>query len=165
MHYILFYPITLEDRWGTTDEFPTMPFHLVLFLAGKVYFCPLFDTVFPPLHLSASFSLSFRCALYIGLFLLSQKTLKHGGTILVSVSWRGSGVHHILQWLPGSFCQPTHWSHGPGMKLSTVSGSISSQKPANRILAIFLPPMLTFPSCSSIWHQTYPFEKNVEEDG
>ena len=27
---ILFYPITLEDRRGTTDNFATIPFHLVL---------------------------------------------------------------------------------------------------------------------------------------
>ena len=28
---ILFYPITLEGHRGTTDEFATIPFHLVLF--------------------------------------------------------------------------------------------------------------------------------------
>ena len=65
---ILFYPITLEGRWGTTDEFATTPFHLDLFSAAlvelaKSIFCPLFDIVFPPLLLSASFSFSFHCAL------------------------------------------------------------------------------------------------------
>ena len=30
---ILFYPTTLEGRRGTTDEFATIPFHLVLFSA------------------------------------------------------------------------------------------------------------------------------------
>ena len=30
----LFYPITLEGRRGTTDEFATIPFHLVLFSAA-----------------------------------------------------------------------------------------------------------------------------------
>ena len=30
---ILFYPITLEGRRGTTDELATIPFHLVLFSA------------------------------------------------------------------------------------------------------------------------------------
>ena len=29
---ILFYPITLEGRRGTTDEFAKIPFHFVLFL-------------------------------------------------------------------------------------------------------------------------------------
>ena len=33
---ILFYPITLESRRGTTDEFATIPFHLVLFSAALV---------------------------------------------------------------------------------------------------------------------------------
>ena len=46
---ILFYPITLGGRRGNTD--------------GKVHSCPLFDIVFPPLFLSASFSFSFHCAL------------------------------------------------------------------------------------------------------
>ena len=31
---ILFYPLTLKGRWGTTDEFATIPFHLVLFSAA-----------------------------------------------------------------------------------------------------------------------------------
>ena len=34
MKYILFYPITLEGRWGTTDEFATI--HLDLFSAALV---------------------------------------------------------------------------------------------------------------------------------
>ena len=33
---ILFYPITLKGCRGTTDEFATIPFHLVLFSAGLV---------------------------------------------------------------------------------------------------------------------------------
>ena len=33
---ILFYPITLEGRRGTTDEVATIPFHLVLFSAVLV---------------------------------------------------------------------------------------------------------------------------------
>ena len=33
---ILFYPIILEGHRGTTDEFGTMPFHLVLFSAAPV---------------------------------------------------------------------------------------------------------------------------------
>ena len=32
--YSLFYPITLESHRGTTDEFATIPFHLVLFSAA-----------------------------------------------------------------------------------------------------------------------------------
>ena len=39
---ILFYPITLEGRRGTTDEFATTPFHLDLFSAALVviFRCP-----------------------------------------------------------------------------------------------------------------------------
>ena len=33
---ILFYPITLEGRQGTTGEFAIIPFHLLLFSAGLV---------------------------------------------------------------------------------------------------------------------------------
>ena len=33
---ILFYPITLEGRRGTTDKFTTIPFHLDLFSAALV---------------------------------------------------------------------------------------------------------------------------------
>ena len=36
MNSILFYPITLEGRRGTTDEFATTPFHLDLFSAALV---------------------------------------------------------------------------------------------------------------------------------
>ena len=34
--YIIFYPITLEVRRGTTDEFATISFHLDLFSAALV---------------------------------------------------------------------------------------------------------------------------------
>ena len=49
---------------------------------------------------------------------------------------------------------------------SCSSSARESMSSANRRLVIFLPPMLTFPSCSSrasIRHD--PFEKNVEEGG
>ena len=36
VYSILFYPITLEGRRGTTDEFATIPFHLDLFSAALV---------------------------------------------------------------------------------------------------------------------------------
>ena len=66
LHYILFNPITLEGRLGTTDDFATIPFHLGLFSA-------------------ASYSLSYYCALYLS-SLLNQKTMRHGQTTLVSIS-------------------------------------------------------------------------------
>ena len=36
LFHFLFYPIILGGRWGTTDEFATIPFHLVLFSAALV---------------------------------------------------------------------------------------------------------------------------------
>ena len=36
LFYFLFYPITLEGRRGTADEFATIPFHLDLFSAALV---------------------------------------------------------------------------------------------------------------------------------
>ena len=41
----LFYPITLEGRRGTTDEFATIPFHLDLFSAAlvEIYNVPFFN--------------------------------------------------------------------------------------------------------------------------
>ena len=45
--FILLYPITLEGRRGTKDEFATIPFHLVLFSATLVHSRPLFDIFFP----------------------------------------------------------------------------------------------------------------------
>ena len=35
-HSTLFYPVTLDGRRGTTDQFATNPFHLDLFLAALV---------------------------------------------------------------------------------------------------------------------------------
>ena len=69
-------------------------FHSCPFLSSHLFFClPLLFLSMCPVKLS----------------LLNQKTLNWGQTILVSVSWPGSGIHHILQWLLGSFCGPTHW--------------------------------------------------------
>ena len=53
---ILFYPITLEGRRGTTDEFATIPFHLVLFSAALV------ELAMPiPVHSLILFSHLFFC--------------------------------------------------------------------------------------------------------
>ena len=92
IYSILLYPITLEGRRGTTDEFATIPFHIDLFspalvelaksipvhsliLSSHLFFClPLF-------------LFSFFLSLYpVGLSLLNQKTFRHGQTILAFVS-------------------------------------------------------------------------------
>ena len=86
---ILFYPITLEGRRGTTDESATIHFHLVLFSAALVELAKSISVH----SLILSSHLFFRLPLFIvlslcpvGLSLLNQKTLKRGQTILVSVS-------------------------------------------------------------------------------
>ena len=39
---------------------------------------------------------------------------------------RSSSYSPMAAWI---FCEPPHWSHGPCMKCSIISGSISSQRP------------------------------------
>ena len=100
IYSILLHPITLEGRRGTTDEFATIPFHLVLFSAAIV---KLAKSI--PVH---SLILSFHLFSSLPLFLFpftvpcrivfaEQKTLRHGQTILAFVSGPGSEVCHILQ--------------------------------------------------------------------
>ena len=62
-HISLVYPITLQGRWATTDDFPTIPFHLVLFSAALVELAKsipvhLFYIVFSPFLSTSSFFLS-----------------------------------------------------------------------------------------------------------
>ena len=97
-----------HHRWIRNNPFPSWHVFSCPSWAGKVYSCPLFDIVFPPLLLPASFFF-FLSLCPVGLSLLNQKTLRHGQTILASVSWPRSGVRHILQWLLGSFCEPPNW--------------------------------------------------------
>ena len=96
---ILFYPITLEGRRGTKDEFATISFHLVLFSAALVELAksiPVYSLILSfPLFFSVclSFFVLSLCLFFfvlslcpVGFSLLNQKTLKCGQTILVSVS-------------------------------------------------------------------------------
>ena len=53
-----------HHRWIRNNPFPSWPVFSCPSWADKVHSCPLFDSVFPPLPLSASFSFSFHCALY-----------------------------------------------------------------------------------------------------
>ena len=86
---VLFYPITLEGRRGTTDEFATIPFHLVLFSAALVDLAksiPVHSLILSS-HLFFCLPLFFFLSLCtVGLSLLYQKTLRHGQTILAFVS-------------------------------------------------------------------------------
>ena len=85
----LFYPITLEGRRGTTDEFATTPFHLDLFSAALV---ELAKSI--PVHsLILSSHLFFCLPLFLFPFTVpcsivfaKPETLRHGQTILAFVS-------------------------------------------------------------------------------
>ena len=90
MFTILFYPITLEGRRGTTDEFATIPFHFDLFSAALV---KLAKSI--PVHsLILSSHLFFCLPLFLfpftmpcrTVFAIYQMTLRHGQTILAFVS-------------------------------------------------------------------------------
>ena len=87
-NFILFYPITLERRRGTTDEFATIPFHFVLFSAALVELAkstPVHSLILSS-HLFCLPLFFFLSLCLVGLSLLNQKTLKHGQTILAFVS-------------------------------------------------------------------------------
>ena len=91
LYSILFYPITLEGRRGTTDEFATIPFHLGLFSAALVELAksiPVHSLILST-HLFFCLRLFFFFFLSlcpVGLSLLNQKTLRHGQTIIAFVS-------------------------------------------------------------------------------
>ena len=76
---ILFYPITLEGRRGTTDEFAIIPFHLDLFSAALV---ELAKSI--PVH-----SLILSSHLFFCLPLFSSPEPKAPGEL---IGWEGSVV-------------------------------------------------------------------------
>ena len=130
MFYILFYPITLEGRRGTTDEFATITFHLVLFSAALV---ELANSI-PVRSLILSSHLFFCLPLFLCPFTVPCRTvfpkpedLERWPNHLSFRFLTSVRCSYILQWPPGSFCEPPHWSHGPCMNCSIVSGSIQSQ--------------------------------------
>ena len=100
-----------EGRWDTTDEFATIPFHLVLFSAALIELAKSITV-----H-----SLMLSSLLFLCLPVLFQFTVPCGtvfaqpedlDTWLNHLSFhflKGSGFRQILQWLFGSFCEPPHW--------------------------------------------------------
>ena len=112
LFYSLFYLITLEDRRGTSDEFATIPFHLVLFSAALV---ELVKSI--PVHpLILSSHLFFCLPLILFPFKVPCRIVFARPEDLETwpnhLSFRFltvSGVRHILQWLLGSFCEPPDW--------------------------------------------------------
>ena len=131
--FFLFYPLTLEDRRGTSDKFATIPFHFVLvsaaldelpksipvhslILSSHLFFCP-------PLFL-------FPCTVPCRIVFAKPEDLETWPNRLSFRFLTRVRSSYILQWLLGSFCEPPHWKNGPYMKCLVASGSISFQKPA-----------------------------------
>ena len=112
VYSILFYPITLGGRRGTTNEFATIPFHLDLFSAALV---ELAKSI--PVHsLILSSHLFFSLPLFLFPFTVpcrivfaKPEDLETWPNHLSFPFLARSGVRHILQWLLGSFCEPLHW--------------------------------------------------------
>ena len=129
----LFYPITLEDCRGTTDEFATIPFHLVLFSASLV---ELAKSI--PVHsLTLSSHLFFCLPLFLFPFTVpcrivfakpdDLETWPNHLTFRFLTRVRSSPYSPMAAWIFLQTSSLVTWSF---MKCSTASGSISSQKPA-----------------------------------
>ena len=128
---ILFYPISsLEGRRGTTDEFATIPFHLVLFSAA------LFELAKSiPVHsLLFSSHLFFCLPLFLFPFIVPCKTVFAKPEDLET--WpnhlsfrfltrvRSSSYSPVAAWIFLRTSSLITWTY---MKCSIASGSISSQ--------------------------------------
>ena len=86
-----------QIRWLCVSPAQPCPVFSCPSWAGKVNSYPFFNIVLPPpLSTSSLFPLTL-CPVWSSL--LSQKTFGRGQTILLSVSWTWSEVHHSLQWL------------------------------------------------------------------
>ena len=106
---ILFYPIALEGCRDTIDEFATIPFHLVLFSAALVELAKSIPVHSLILSFHLFFCLPFVLCPYTvpcRIALAKPEDIQMWRNYMF---WPGSEVHHILQWLLGSFCKPPHW--------------------------------------------------------
>ena len=122
-----------DGHRGTTDEFATIPFHLVLFSAALV---ELTSSI--PVHLLIlSSHLCFCLPVFLPftipcrIFFANPEDPETWPNHLSFHFLIRSGVYHILQWLLRSFCKPPYWQHGPCTKCYIAFGSISSQRPVS----------------------------------
>ena len=109
---ILFYPITLGGRRGTTYEFATIPFHLDLFSASLVELAKSISVH----SLILSSHLFFCLPLFLFPFTVpcrivfakpeDLETWPNHLSFRFLTRVRSSS---FLQWLLGSFCEPPHW--------------------------------------------------------
>ena len=100
---LISYLITLEGRRGTTDDFATIPFHLVLFSAVLV---ELAKSI--PVHSLILSSHLFFCLPFL-LFPLDVLCRIVFAKPKDFCFLTGSGGYHILQWLLGCFYEPSYW--------------------------------------------------------
>ena len=130
---ILFYPITLEGRRGTTDEFATTPFHLDLFSAALV---ELAKSI--PVHsLILSSHLFFCLPLFLFPFTVpcrivfakaeDLETWPNHLSFRFLTRVRSSSYSPMAAWIFLRTSSLVTWSL---YESSIASGSISSQKPA-----------------------------------
>ena len=132
---ILFYPITLGGRRGTTDEFATTPFHLDLFSAALV---ELAKSI--PVHsLILSSHLFFCLPLFLFPFTVpcrivfakpeDLETWPNHLSFRFLTRVRSSSYSPMAAWIFLRTSSLVTWSLSL-LKCSIASGSISSQKPA-----------------------------------
>ena len=133
VYSILFYPITLEGRRDTTDEFATIPFHFVLFSAALVEL-----TKSIPVHsLILSSHLFFCLPLFLFPFTVpcwiifanreDLETWPNYLSFRFLTRVRSSSYSPMTAWIFLRTSSLVTWSM---LKCSIASGSTSSQKPA-----------------------------------
>ena len=144
-YYFLFYPRTLEGRRGTTDEFATIPFHLVLFSAALV---KLAKSI-PVNSLILSSHLFFCLPLFLFPFTVpcrivfakqeDLETWPYHLSFLSLTRVMRSSYSPVAAWI---FLRTSSLITYPYMECSKASGSISSQKPAFSFLTLQSRPMI-----------------------
>ena len=114
---------------GATDKFATIPFHLVLFSAALVELTNsiLVHSLILSSHFFFCLPLLFPFTVPCRIVLANQEDFEMWPNHLSFRFLTRVRSYHILQWLPGSFCKPPYWQHGPSKKCYIAFDSISSQ--------------------------------------
>ena len=118
-----------DGHQGATDEFATIPFHLVLFSAALVELTNsiLVHSLILSSHLFLCLPLLFPFTVPCTIVLAKPEDFEMWPNHLSFSFLTRVRSYHILQWLPGSFCKPPYWQHGPSKKCYIAFDSISSQ--------------------------------------
>ena len=118
-----------DGHQGATDEFATIPFHLFLFSAALVELTNsiLVHSLILSSHLFLCLPLLFPFTVPCTIVLAKPEDFEMWPNHLSFRFLTRVRSYHILQWLPGSFCKPPYWQHGPSKKCYIAFDSISSQ--------------------------------------